>query len=89
MNDEVREFVTQKVTDWETGSSPFFGLWNEYTADYEMKYQDTERLPKGISKNVLAETPRSVNALASTMTTIQIGAEPPFELRSKGLVPIN
>src|SRR3990172_8934351 len=83
MNDKVKEFVVEKVQDWETGSNEFFGHWNDWAIDYEMKYVDGEKLPKGVSKNVSAETPRSVNTLASTMTAIQIGQDPPFELRAK------
>ena len=81
--DKIREFIVEKVQDWETGNNQFFGLWNEWTADYQMKYVDGEKRPQGISKNVVAETPRMVNALATTMTTMQASADPPFELRKK------
>ena len=80
----IINFVVDRVQEWEQGMSQFFGLWNEDAANYEMKYQDGERRPQGISKNVIAETARAVNTLATTITTMQTSSDPYFELRNKG-----
>lgn len=80
---KVIAYANERLTDWETGSNPFFGLWNEWSGSYEMKYVDGEKRPDGISKNVVAETPRAVNTLATSITRMQTSNDPPFELRSK------
>lgn len=86
MSDEqdVISFITERITDWETGMSEFFARWNEWASSYEMKYTDGDRRPQGISKNVTAETPRAVNTLATSITRMQTSNDPPFELRLKG-----
>lgn len=75
-------FVVERIQDWETGLNQFFGLWNEYASAYEMKDTQADPRPKGISRNVSAETPRAVNTLATSITRMQTADDPPFELRS-------
>lgn len=81
---EFISYCTERVSDWETGMNEFFARWNDWAAAYEMKYTDGDRRPKGISKNVTAETPRAVNTLATSITRMQTANDPPFELRAKG-----
>jgi len=83
----IISYVTERVGEWETGMSPFFTRWNEWASSYEMKYVDGDRRPKGISKNVTAETPRATNTLATSITRMQTANDPPFELRSKAGMP--
>lgn len=83
----IISYCTERVGEWETGMSEFFGRWNEWAAAYEMKYVDGERRPRGISKNVTAETPRATNTLATSITRMQTSNDPPFELRSKAGLP--
>lgn len=85
---KIVSHVNERVQDWETGMSQFFGLWNEWAASYSMQFTDKDPRPAGISKNVVAETPRAVNTLASTITRMQTASDPPFELRPKAGVPI-
>ena len=82
MSSTIVSFVTEKISDWETGLNGFFGLWNEYMGNYEMKFLDKDPRPLGISKNVSAETTRAVNTLATSLTRMQTADDPPFELRS-------
>lgn len=80
--EKLVQYVTERVSDWESGSAEFFKLWNEYSAAYAMKYVDGDPRPMGISKNVSAETPRAVNTLATSVTRMQTSEDPNFELRS-------
>jgi len=83
MSEKIVSYVTERIDDWQTGMSQYFGLWNEWSSHYEMRFQDKDQRPAGISKNVLGEFPRAVNTLADTITTMQTASDPPFELRSK------
>jgi hypothetical protein len=81
--ERIISYVVSRVEEWESGMPQFFGLWNEWSGHYEMKFQDKDPRPAGISKNVLGEFTRGVNTIADTLTTMQTASDPPFELRAK------
>lgn len=78
----ILDEVTNRISDWENDMSQFFGLWNTWANSYRMIDDSKARRPVGVSKNITAETPRAVNALATTITRMQTSHDPPFELRS-------
>lgn len=71
------------IIDWENDMSEFFGNWNDWANSYRMKTIIKEKRPDGVSKNISGETPRAVNALASSITRMQTLQDPYFELRSE------
>lgn len=85
MNDnesKLIEDVLSGIRDWENDMSTHFGLMNEWAMSYRMKNALKEKRPDGVSRNMTAETPRAVNALATSITAMQMTNDPCFELRS-------
>ena len=82
MSDKIVEECLGRVSDWETNMSEFFGLWNNWANSYRMIDTRKSKRPAGVSKNITAETPRAVNALATTITSMLTAQDPYFELRS-------
>jgi len=73
--------VIGRINDWESDMSQFFGLWNEWASSYRMIDTRKNPRPTGVSKVLTGETPRAVNALATSITRMQTAADPYFELR--------
>lgn len=75
--------VLEGVQEWENDmSGQIFPLMNEWASSYRMKDTLKDPRPDGVSKNMSAETPRAVNALATSITRMQTAQDPPFELRA-------
>lgn len=79
----ISYIVDERISSWETDMSDFFRQWNEWASSYRMIDTRGEKRPVGVSRNLTAETPRAVNTLASTLTTMQVRANPFFELRGR------
>lgn len=77
--------VLSGIQDWENDmNGDIFPLMNEWASSYRMKDTLKDPRPNGVSKNMSAETPRAVNALATSITRMQTAQDPPFELRADG-----
>ena len=81
---EIVDEALERVSNWETGMGEFFGLFDEWASDYRVIDKTKNPAPTGISRNITGEATRAVHALASTMTKMQTGMDPFFELRSDG-----
>lgn len=79
---ELLSYCLEAVEDWENGFTEIFGMMNEWASAYRMIDIRGDKRPSGISKNISAETPRAVNALATSITRMQTASDPYFELRS-------
>lgn len=82
--DKIVEYAVSCVEEWENGMSSHFGLFNEWASSNRMIDIRSEKRPTGVAKELSAETPRAVNALASSITRMQTLSDPYFELRSDG-----
>ena len=82
LEQKIIGFCLEGVQDWENDMSPFFGEWNDWAMAYRMKTKVKEKRPDGVSVNISGETPRAVNALATSITRMQTSQDPYFELRS-------
>lgn len=86
MGDEeliVQDIVEGCIEEWENDmNGEIFPQMNEWAASYRMKNTLKDPRPNGVSKNMSAETPRAVNALATSITRMQTAQDPPFECRA-------